>query len=76
MYEGNKAKVVSPDGATGQFDILARVLQGDILAAYLFIISLDYALRQAQSGFYLKNSRVEEEKERLSLISTLRTTLP
>ena len=66
MYEGTKAKVVSPDGDTELFDILAGVLQGDTLAPYLFIIALDYALRQALSGkeeefgFHLKNSRVEE----------------
>ena len=50
MYEGTKAKVVSPDGDTELFEILAGVLQGDTLAPYLFIIALDYALQQALSG--------------------------
>ena len=39
-----KVKVCSPDGETDFFDIAAGVLQGDTLAPYLFIISLDYVL--------------------------------
>ena len=38
-------KVRSPDGDTEYFDIVARVLQGDTLALYLFIICVDYVLR-------------------------------
>ena len=40
-------EVRSPDGETYYFDIVAGVLQGDTLALYLFIISLDYVLRTA-----------------------------
>ena len=40
-----KVKVCSPDGDTDYFDIVAVVLQEDTLAAYLFIICLDYMLR-------------------------------
>ena len=50
LYEGTKAKVVSPDGDTALFDILAGVLQGDTLAPYLFVIVLDYAMRRATEG--------------------------
>ena len=50
MYEDTKAKVVSPDGETELFDILAGVLQGDTLAPYLFVVVLDYALREAVEG--------------------------
>ena len=50
MYEGTRARVVTPDGDSEEFDILAGVLQGDTLAPFLFIIVLDYALRQAISG--------------------------
>lgn len=32
------------------FEILAGVLQGDILIPYVFVIVLDYALRKAISG--------------------------
>ena len=38
-------KVRSPDGDTEYFDIVAGVLQGDMLAPYLFIICLDNVLR-------------------------------
>ena len=42
-----KAKVLSPDGETEFFEILAGVLQGDTLAPYIFTIMIDYAMRQA-----------------------------
>jgi len=50
MYTNTRAKVVTPDGETDQFDIMAGVLQGDTLAPFLFILVLDYALRRAISG--------------------------
>ena len=45
LYRSTKVKVRSPDGDTDYFDIVAGLLQGEILAPYLFIISLDYVLR-------------------------------
>ncbi len=59
------AKVISPDGETEPFQILARVLQGDTLAPYLFVIVLDYAFRTAidgreeELGFQLEGERAE-----------------
>ncbi|KAJ8361351.1 hypothetical protein SKAU_G00178760 [Synaphobranchus kaupii] len=50
MYAGTRARVVTPDGNSEEFDILAGVMQGDTLAPFLFIIVLDYALRKAISG--------------------------
>ena len=50
MYTDTKAKVLSPDGETELFDILARVLHGDTFAPYLFIIPLDYALGKTING--------------------------
>ena len=50
MYAGTRAKVVTPDGDTEEFDILAGVMQGDTLAPFLFVIVLDYALRKAING--------------------------
>ena len=47
MYTNTTAQVLFPDGDTEFFEILARVLQGDTLAPSLFIIALDYAMRQA-----------------------------
>ena len=45
MYSNTKLTVRSPDGDAEFFDILAGVLQGDTLAPFLFVISLDYVLR-------------------------------
>ena len=42
-----KALVITPNGMTSYFDIQAGVLQGDMLAPYLFIIAVDYCMRQA-----------------------------
>ena len=49
-YTNTRAKVKTPDGETEEFDILAGVLQGDTLAPFLFVIVLDYAMRQAIGG--------------------------
>jgi hypothetical protein len=49
-YMGTRAKVRSPDGETNEFDITARVLQGETLAPYLFVIAIEYAMRMAPSG--------------------------
>ena len=63
MYENTRAKVISPNGETDLFDILAGVLQGDTLAPYLFVIVLDYALRMAidgkeeELGFHLERKK-------------------
>ena len=50
MYQNTKAKVLTPDGETELFDIIAGVLQGDTLAPFLFAIVLDYAMRKALEG--------------------------
>lgn len=50
MYTNTRAKVRTPDGETEEFEIKAGVLQGDTLAPFLFVIVLDYALRQAICG--------------------------
>ena len=62
LYRNTKVKVLSLDGDTDYFDIVAGVLQGDTLAPYLFIISLDYALRTSidnirENGFMLIKKR-------------------
>ena len=59
FYRNTKVNVRSPDGDTDYSDI---VLQGDILAPYLFIISLDYVLRTSidkikENGFKLTKER-------------------
>ena len=62
LYRNIKVKVRSPDGDTEYFDIVAGVLQGDMLAPYLFIICLDYVLRTSidkirENGFELTKKR-------------------
>ena len=63
LYEKTRAKVLSPDGETDYFEILAGVLQGDTLAPYLFAIIIDYVMRRAISdrahelGFTLQPRR-------------------
>ena len=44
LCKNMKAMVCTPDGDTNSFDTVARVLQGDMLVLYLFIISQDYVL--------------------------------
>ena len=46
-YTDTFAKVMTPDGLTEAFAILAGVLQGDTLAPYIFIIVVDYIMRTA-----------------------------
>ena len=45
MYTGTSSTVLSADGETPSFPILAGILQGDTLAPFLFIIVVDYVLR-------------------------------
>ena len=57
------------DGDTDYFDIVARVLQGDTLAPYLFIICLDCLFRTStdkikENGFELaKKEKVRRKKQ-------------
>ena len=46
MYMDTRAKVLSVDGETEMFEITAGVLQGDTLAPFLFIIIVDYVMRE------------------------------
>jgi hypothetical protein len=49
MYEGTKEKVLSQDGETELFNILAGVLQGN-----LFAIMINYCMREAVNGDNVK----------------------
>ena len=49
-YTDTHAKVITPDGETKNFEITKGVLQGDTLAPFLFVITLDNAMRQAIGG--------------------------
>ena len=50
MYSNTKVRVITPDGETQFFQIVAGVLQGDTLAPFLFAIVLDYIMRQVLLG--------------------------
>ena len=49
-YKDIYAKVITSDGETDNFQISKGVLQGDTLSPFLFVIILDYAMRQAIDG--------------------------
>ena len=62
LHKNTKVKVRSLDGDTDYFEIVAGVLQGDILAPCLSIICLDYMLRTSidimkENGFKLAKER-------------------
>ena len=61
-YKNKRIKLSSPDSDTDYFDIVAGVLQGYVLAIYLFIICFDYMLRTSidlmkGDGFTLAKAR-------------------
>ena len=47
LYSNTKSTILTPDGETEHFDILAGILQGDTLAPFLFIIVIDYIMRMS-----------------------------
>ena len=47
LYKNNRSMVRSPDGDTPFFEITTGVLQCDTLAPFLFIICLDYILKNS-----------------------------
>ena len=47
LYKNTKVKVRFSDGDTDYYDIVTGVLQGDTLASYLFLFSLDYVFRSS-----------------------------
>ena len=61
MYTGTMAKVLTTDGLTAAFVILAGVMQGDTLAPYLFVIVIDYimslVIAKGNYGFTISPAR-------------------
>ena len=58
-FQNTKVKVCASNKNKDSFDTVAEVLQGDKLAPYPFIISLDYVLRtlidlMKENGFTVK----------------------
>lgn len=78
MYTETRAKVITPDGNTEEFVIMAGALQGDTPAPFRFIIVLDCALRQAISGWEEKlgfticllSNRMEQAQVLLTRVKT------
>jgi hypothetical protein len=63
IYENSCAQVITPDGETKFFDILAGIFQGDTLAPFLFITVLDYSLRQAYEQANTETGIIIEPKK-------------
>ena len=63
IYTDSTALVISPDGVTEPFPILAGVLQGDTLAPFLFIVVLDYVMRHALKDIHLSTGVILEERK-------------
>ena len=59
--------VCTPDGDTDFFDIVARVLQGDILVPCMFRICLDSNIDRSnkRNGFILKNQETDDIPQKL-----------
>ncbi|KAL5259158.1 hypothetical protein ACHWQZ_G009572 [Mnemiopsis leidyi] len=47
LYKDTMARVITENGLTEAFLILAGVMQGDTLAPYLFVIAIDYVMTTA-----------------------------
>ena len=71
LYRNTKVKVRSLDGDTEYFVILSRLLQGDILAPYLFIICLDYVLRTSIDKIKENNFELTKKRSRRYLAKTI-----
>ena len=50
LYQGTKARVITPVGKTDFFELQTGVLQGDTLEPYIFSIVLDYAMTRVLDG--------------------------
>ena len=50
LYESTFASVISPDSKTDLFQIQVGVLQGDTLVPFVFVLVVDYAMKQAIHG--------------------------
>ena len=77
IYKNTRANVVTSDGETDSFHILAGVLQGNTFAPFFFATLLDYAMRKALNGREEElDFKVERRKSRYSPIVVTDTNLP
>ena len=68
LYNNSKSKIKINGKTSKAFDVTKGWLQGYTLAPFLFIIVLDYILRQTESGNYSVQTKSLQ-------ISTLQLTL-
>ena len=64
MYSYKKGKVMSEARTSHEFEILNGMLQGDILAPYIFIICMDYCMGRATVKDARKYSFTVEKSKR------------
>ena len=62
MYIDTSSTILTTDGETPSFPILAGILQGDTLAPFLFIIVVDHVMRisvdtMSENGYQLRPKR-------------------
>ena len=74
LYKNTKAMIHSMDDDSDFFDIFAGVLQGDILALDLFIISLYYILRTSIDLMKENGLSIKETSSRWYLEKTITDT--
>ena len=66
VYDSHTSYINTPDGPTDPFTTTTGVLQGDTLAPYLFVIVVDYILRQSvgfnnAKGLYIKPNKTQRD---------------
>ena len=59
LYTGTSCTVLTSDGETSPFSILAGILQGDTLAPFLFIMVVDYVLRSSVDTISSKGYQIQ-----------------
>ena len=74
LYKNTKVKVRSPDGETDYFDIVAGVLQVDILALDLLIICPDYVFRMLIDLMKENIFKLAKERSRRFPTKTIKDT--
>lgn len=67
IYDGTKSCVWNKGELSDFFDVLAGVMQGDVLAPYIFIIVIDYILKKSAENYgfithHRRSTRVTEQK--------------
>ena len=57
LYTESSSSILSSDGETELFSIIAGISQGDTLAHFLFIIVVDYFLRMSVDTIQIRVSK-------------------